>query len=274
MTLHRTTRLLLAGTVAAGLLAGCSSDGSDAAPTTTTAAATSAPGATTETTTTVAAGPTTTVASTTTATTSPPCTSGAAEPPAGAATREIADVDGDATPDQVWIAQAEDGSVEVGITTAAGGGATAPFDSASPVRRSVLVVDADDQGPIELFFDDGRLVQLHAFVDCRIVPVTNPEGETYTFGLGFTDVGTGIGCVDTDEGRRLVGLDVDEEAAEGDTVGWSRTIVELDGTEASNGPVETGTYTRPEDDAAIELLRAVTCGDLTMADDGVTAPQP
>jgi len=247
-------------------LAACSSDsdgGASSTSTTTTIAGGTSTTAASSTSTTAAAG------SSTTAVTPPatPCTGGRVARPASAVAKAVPDVDGDGRADEGWIAEADDGTVTVGIDTAAGGGFTTPFESASPVMRSVLVVDVDEQGPVELLFDDGRLVRLYAVSDCQIVPVTNPEGETYTFGLGFTDVGTGVGCVDTPDGRRLAGLDVTSD--EGDTVAWSRTVVELDGTKARNGATEEGTFTRPADDAAIALLRQVTCGDLTTLVDGL-----
>lgn len=43
----------------------------------------------------------------------------------------------------------------------------------------------------------------------------------------------------------------------------------IDGTTARNGEVTTGTYTRGEDDAAIDLLSSTTCGDLTVPENGV-----
>ncbi len=275
---RRTSAVLLSATLAVGLLGACSSDdAADSTSTTSTtppATSTSAPATTAPATT---AAPTTSAPApvpTTTVASSGPCATGAVPIPAGAARREVVDVDGDDRPDEGWIAQGDDGVVTVGINTAAGGGATTTFDSASPVTRTVLVANADEQGPVELFLDDGRLVQLHAFADCAIAPVRNPEGEDYTFGLGFTDVGTGVGCVDTPDGRRLAGLDLDDEQMGPDgEVAWSRTIVELDGLTAENGTTTTGTYRQPEDDAAVALLTTVTCGDLTVADDGITLPE-
>ena len=122
---------------------------------------------------------------------------------------------------------------------------------------------------MELIFSDGRSAELHAFVDCAIVPVTNPQGRTYAFDLGNRiGTGTGIGCVDTPDGRRLAGL---QRRTSSDTsvVHWKQTIVELDGTHARNGATTTGVYRSPADDAAIARLDAITCGDVTMADDGI-----
>ncbi|QXC61129.1 hypothetical protein KSP35_22930 [Aquihabitans sp. G128] len=274
MSIHRTTSgLLLAAALSAGLLAGCSSDGSDAspsttaAPTTTVASTTSAPGSTTAPATTAADLPASTTA--TTAAPQQACTSGAPAIPSGAVQKPIVDVDGDGKADVGFIHDAG-GTVTVGIVTAAGGGATAAFDSASPVTRTMLVANADERGPAEIFLDDGRLVQLDAFVGCKIVPVTNPQGQPYEFGLGFTDVGTGVGCIDTPGGRRLAGLDIDQKTSTDTTVHWTSTVVELDGAKAKNGKTTKGTYARPADDAKVQLLSSVTCGTLTAATDGIT----
>ena len=180
----------------------------------------------------------------------------------------MVDVDADSRPDTAWIATAADGTVTVGIVTAAGGGATRRFVSASPVRRSILVVDTNQRPPVEILADTGRSVQLWAFQDCAIVDITDSQSKPYEFSLGFTDIGTGVGCVTIDGLQELVGLDAKEN---GDMVDWSRTIVDLDGTRARNGATSTGTFTRPGDDQKIELLHQVTCGEMTIGKDGLTA---
>jgi len=212
---------------------------------------------------------TTSTAPTTRTTSAPPvtagtvCTTGDHTIPADAVTRRTIDVDGDGQADEAWIVTGN-GTTTFGIATSAGGGATVPFDSASPVMRTALVVDADGKPPAEILLDDGRSVQLYAFDACRIVPITNPQGQPYVFSLGFTDVGTGVGCAD----GHLLGLDA---KINGSTVDWSRTVIDLDGTHAANGAVTTGTYQSPADDAAIATLHTVTCGDATIANSGVTA---
>ena len=45
------------------------------------------------------------------------------------------------------------------------------ISSASPVARSLLVADADGDGRSELFFSDGRTVDLYAFDACTVTPV-------------------------------------------------------------------------------------------------------
>lgn len=83
---------------------------------------------------------------------------------------------------------------------------------------------------------------------------------------------TGVGCVDADgDGQRdLVGLNI--TSSDDTTVEWTRTIIERDGLQASNGARDSGTYRRGRDDAAIAALSTVTCGGLTIHDDGLRQP--
>lgn len=225
-----------------------------------------------------AGGPTATTAPTTTAPTasSPSATSATGCPaspeeaaPAGAATNKTIDVDGDGRPDTAWFAPADNGVRRFGITTASGRVASVDVPLAGPTALRAMVVDADERPPAEIIVSDGRTALLYVFTRCEVVRVTNPQGGQYAFDLGFRGTGTGVGCVDADrDGRRdLVGLlRIDERDG---VVRWSRTIIRLDGTHAANGARDTGTFTRPRDDAAIELLSTISCGDETIAD-GVT----
>lgn len=144
-----------------------------------------------------------------------------------------------------------------------------PFQSASPVERSALVVNADERGPVEIILSDGRRASLYAFRGCSIKAVRNPQGKLYTFALGDrVGTGSGIGCVQTSAGRRLVGLD-EMRNADNSIVNWSRTVIELDGLRAHNGSVSHGTYHLPADQAKVDLLDDITCGDLTIHGKGV-----
>jgi hypothetical protein len=265
------------------VLAGCSSSGgSDASGTTTPGATTtvvpgsSTPGDTTTTAggaagSTTAPGTATTTSAASTTTANPPggCTSGATPIPGGAKTKQTIDVDGDGKADMVWIASDGQAHVTVGIATAAGGGSTTPFDSASPVERSVLVVDADNAGPAELIFSDGRGASLYAFVDCKIQAVQNPEGQHYAFDLGDRiGTGSGIGCVGSGAARRLVGFNVD--SSQGAVVQWSYTPIILRGLKAHNGKKVHRTFQMPADQAKFQTLQDVTCGNTTIQKDGVT----
>jgi hypothetical protein len=198
------------------------------------------------------------------------CTGTAPPVPEGAARGEVVDLDGDGRADEAWMAADPDGTRRMGVVTAAGGGSVVTVESASPQPLTLLAVDADEAPPVELFVSDGRTAQLWAFADCAIAPVTNPEGEQYLFDLGFRGTGTGIGCRDTDEGRQLVGLNVLDD--DGTTVSWSRTVIERDGLEAANGATDEGTFTHGDDDAAIDLLHDISCGDLTIDADGIRQP--
>jgi hypothetical protein len=189
----------------------------------------------------------------------------------GAGVGQIVDVDGDARPDTGWLAVHDDGSRELGVATEAGGGDLVPMDSPSPNVLTLLAVDADEEPPVELFVSDGRTVELWAFADCQLAPVTNPEGAPYLFDLGVRGTGTGIGCQDAEGGRQLVGLNVVDD--DGTVVDWTRTVIDRDGLAASNGQTDEGRFERPADDAAIDLLHTVSCGEVTITEDGIQQPQ-
>jgi hypothetical protein len=209
-------------------------------------------------------------------TTAPPgegCTGGGVEEPTGegVGAGDIVDVDGDGRGDRAWLSVRPDGSRELGVATAAGGGDAVPMDSASPNVLTLLAVDADEEPPVELFMSDGRTVELWAFADCALAAVTDPDGAPYLFDLGFRGTGTGVGCRDADGGRELVGLNVVDD--DGTVVDWTRTVIERDELIASNGATDEGRFERPADDGAIELLHTVSCGDVTMTSDGIQQPQ-
>jgi hypothetical protein len=176
-------------------------------------------------------------------------------------------VDGDGRPDTVWIDDQSPagGGFPFGISTASGGVFSADFVSASPVQRSVLVADVTGTGEFVALASDGRQVQLWAISRCSLVPVQNVQGEQYAFDLGFTGYGTGVGCADIDgDGvRDLVGLKTDGTSI-------TSTAVDIDGDRATNGTSRTIADAGPE---LTDLAHQVTCGDLTMARDGVRAPQ-
>jgi hypothetical protein len=183
--------------------------------------------------------------------------------PPGTNSAPTLDVDGDGRPDTEWIAQepGADGAVAFGVTTTSEGTFGATIASASPIPRSVLVADVTGAGELIALASDGRQVLLYAISSCSVVPVRNAQGRQYAFDLGFTGFGTGVGCIDVDgDGTRdLTGL-----RADGTSI--TRTIVELTGPTAANGASDTVSGATP---AQIELAHQVTCGDLTMAGNGV-----
>lgn len=235
---------------------------------TTGAGASSSPTAPSSSPTAPSSSPTTASTNPTSAGTSTACTGGSTAIPSGAAQAPAVDVDGDGRPDTGWIVTEPSGTVRAGIVTAAGGGFERTFTSASPVTRSILVLDLNADTPPLILASDGRTVLLWAVIDCSIVDVLNKSGQPYTFSLGFTDVGTGVGCETVDGRRELVGLDTGEP--QGDTVPWTSTVVTVRENQARNGQKSSGTYTRGPDDAAIGRLNGVSCGDAQP----ITAPEP
>jgi hypothetical protein len=189
------------------------------------------------------------------------CTSGAPGGASGAA-EFVADIDGDGEDDAAWV----DGRV-VHVATASGGGGThtTVLDGAG---LTLLVADVDERGPVELLVSDGALAELLTFTDCTLQPVLDWEGGPFRFDL-TGEYGTGVGCVDVDGRRELVGLNV--EGDDGTTVSWERTVIGLDGAQASRGASDSGTFRHPDQDEAIAMLHTITCHDLLIDEDGVPA---
>jgi hypothetical protein len=248
-------RSVLSALLGLALLAGCSSGDDDSA----------SPGTTTTTRTTTAAAPSTSGA---TGAGTAGCPAAGGERPSGvpatADSKQTLDVDGDGRPDTVYIDDETGGGggVPFGIVTASGADFFENFASASPVGRSVLVADVTGKGEFVALASDGRAVKLWAISDCSFVPVQNAQGQQYTFDLGFTGFGTGVGCADVDgDGvRDLVGLQVDGTSL-------TSTVVQLEGARATNG---TSTTIADASPALVDSAHQVTCGDLTMAANGVS----
>lgn len=190
--------------------------------------------------------------------------------PDGAVVRPVVDVDGDAVPDRAWIAN-EGPITRVGIVTAAGGGASIDLASSTTQPRSALVAQATGRPPAQVIVSDGRLASLFVFLDCEIRAVRNREGATYEFSLGVNEFGTGVGCAVVDGRPELVGLNIVDETDS--TVTWTRTVIELTGVTAQNGPVDQGQFTKGLDDEAIALLRTVACGSDVIDTFGLTEPR-
>jgi len=189
--------------------------------------------------------------------------------PAGAQSKQTIDVDGDGRPDTEWIADRPDssGGVPFGVRTASGAVFSATIQSASPVARSVMFADVTGHGEVIALASDGRQVLLYAVSECQIIPEKNLQGKQYAFDLGFTGFGTGVGCVDADSDGTtdLVGLKLTTEANGPGTI--TRTIVRLTGPNARNGASDTVPVTRA---SMADEARSITCGDVSMTEDGVT----
>ncbi len=258
------------------LLGACSSSTSDAGGTTTSARHRSTTTTTTSVVPTTQA-PTTTAVPVTTISAPPTtfgrgCSSPPGTVPAGAAATQIPDVDGDGRPDRAYFApSAGNGTRQLVVITAAGGRASATVSSASPSAASALVVEPGSPAAPLVLLSDNREVFLFAYVNCTLAVVHNRQGAQYTFDLGFRGTGTGVGCIPDGARTDLVGLNIVSQDAT--TVHWSRTVIDVSGTSARNGASTTGTFTQPQDAAAISLLSTVSCGNQTISANGVHEPE-
>lgn len=188
------------------------------------------------------------------------------------------DLDGDGQADSIFL-QAEP-EPQVVYVLDSGGAGSAPIPVAASadgtIKQPTIIgaADADEDGRDEVFVEryvgsavvPMTLVQVARLVDCQLVFVQNVAGEPYAFKVkSVTAYGYGVGCVDADgDGRSdLVGLEAEASTISDGAVEWTRTIVDLEGAQATNGPVDTGTFLRPQEDEAIALLGDVSCGEET-----------
>ncbi|QLL08226.1 hypothetical protein [Mycobacterium vicinigordonae] len=205
---------------------------------------------------------------------SPGCPPGGAALPPGSVQRQVGDLDGDGLPDALWIglAQGENGATTrlLGVSTASGARIAVPVISASPIPLRALAIDAQQNGDHQILVSDGRGAYLYAFAQCELQAVVdNHYGKPFVFDLqNLRDTGTGIGCSDLGDGRRLVALQ-----ALDDGVQWTvrRTEINLDGTRATTGRSDTLTAASPQD-PEVTSAHTISCGNLTIDQDGVQQP--
>ena len=183
--------------------------------------------------------------------------------PAGAVTAPVVDVDGDGRGDQVWYSGPS--PQRVGLRTASGAVTSSVVDTAKPVN-AVLVVDADQRGPVEVLIDNGSGIDLWVVLDCRLVPVIGPDGAPYLFDTGYRGNGTGAICADVDgDGRRdLVGVNLETDEADGQDVSLARTVIDLDGATAAHGYHDRITVTIDADPATPNPYSGIRCGSLSL----------
>jgi hypothetical protein len=181
--------------------------------------------------------------------------------PHGAHTGATGDLDGDGRPDTLWLSGGS--PRRLGVETASGAVFSTQFTSAAPQAASALGARLGDGSAIVLL-DTGRAVPLYAVIDCALVPTANVQGQQYTFDLGFTGYGTGVGCAELRRGLQLVGLKA-ESTDSGTTFTVTRTPIELDdhGASARNGQDEVVAEGVAADDPAVTEAQSVTCGTAT-----------
>jgi len=204
----------------------------------------------------------------------PGCAPGGTPPPAGAAHRQVGDLDGDGQPDTLWVGEfrgADGPTVRVvGVTTASGASSDVEVPSASPMPLSALAVDAQNDGGNQVIVSDGRGARLYTFADCRLQTVVDGHyGRPFLFDMqNLRDQGTGVGCSDFGDGRRLVALQASQTGGQ-----WSvrRTEIDVSGTRASTGRSDTVTAASAQD-PAVTSAQTISCGDLTIGKDGVQQP--
>jgi hypothetical protein len=131
-----------------------------------------------------------------------------------------------------------------------------------------MVADVTGKGEFIALASDNRQALLYGISSCSFVPELNAQGQQYAFDLGFGNFGTGVGCVDAnnDGTTDLVGLKYEPETNGAGTI--ERTIVELNGPQARNGATDTVPVTRASE---IDEAQMVGCGDVTLANDGVSS---
>lgn len=158
----------------------------------------------------------------------------------------------------------------VGVTTASGAISDVQVDSASPIPLSALAVDAQENGGNQIIVSDGRGARLYTFADCRLQTVVDGHyGRPFLFDQqNLRDQGTGVGCSDLGDGRHLVALQASQTDGQ-----WTvrRTEIDLNGTVATTGRSDTVTAASAQD-AAVTSAQTISCGNLTIGQDGVQQP--
>ncbi|OBK93377.1 hypothetical protein A5645_20850 [Mycobacterium asiaticum] len=196
----------------------------------------------------------------------PGCAPAGNPAPPGAAERQVGDLDGDELPDTLWVATGR----LVGVSTASGANSQVQISTASPMPLQALAIDAQDDGNHQVVVSTGRNAHLHVFTDCRLQPVVdNHYRRPFLFDLeNLAGNGTGVGCSDLGDGRRLVGLQALQDAGR-----WTvrRTEIDLNATLASTGRSDTLTAASAQD-PVVTSAQTISCGDLTINQDGVQEP--
>jgi hypothetical protein len=134
---------------------------------------------------------------------------------------------------------------------------------------TALAIDAQNDGGNQIIVSDGRSARLYTFTECRLQAVVDSEGAPFVFDLqNLRDHGTGVGCSDLGDGRRLVGLQALQDGGQ-----WTvrRTVIDLHGTLATIGQSDTVTATSAQG-PALTSAQTISCGDLTISKDGVQQP--
>jgi hypothetical protein len=193
------------------------------------------------------------------------CGPGGGPPPKEkAAGKDVSAVFGQ--PATLWIS-----NFIVGLSTPQGY-SQAAIESPSPLSRSAMMIDAQQDGNHQVIVDTGREAILYTVIGCTIAPAVDDKGLSFRFDIGHRrDVGDGIGCSDLGDGRRLVQLLQMRDDQDKPLLTVRRTEINLNGPLATAGRSDVVTATS-EQDPAWTTAANISCGDSTMAGDGVQAP--
>lgn len=201
----------------------------------------------------------------------PECPSGGPTP-RGEVAPAAADLDGDGADDTVYmIDQNVEDERRLGVLLA-NGHSTETSYGGNLIASAYGPVDLNGDGREELFVvSSGNTAsipsaQVAVLDGCELVIAVDAEGEPYTFlvsdhGLEDGDIDlAGVGCTDVDDDGALdlVGLAGYDEG--GGRFRWTRTIVRLEGAELTNGPTDEGVFQAGLDDAGIDGLGRLSCG--------------
>jgi hypothetical protein len=185
-------------------------------------------------------------------------------PPRHASSKDVSAVYGQ--PATLWISD-----TVVGITTAQGY-SEAAIETPSPLQRSALMIDAQQDGNHQVIVDTGREAILYTVSGCTIAPAVDERGRSFRLDIGHRRaLGDGIGCSDLGDGPHLVQLLQLRDDEDKPLLAVRRTEVDLNGPMATIGRSDTITATS-EQDPAWTTASNISCGDLTIARDGVAAP--
>jgi hypothetical protein len=104
-------------------------------------------------------------------------------PPSKTASTDVSAVYGQ--PATLWLSD-----TEVGITTPQGYSA-AEIHTASPLRPSALMIDAQQDGNHQVIVDTGRETILYVVTGCTIAPAVDERGLSFVLDIGHRrDLGT------------------------------------------------------------------------------------
>jgi hypothetical protein len=196
------------------------------------------------------------------------CPAGGAAIPSGAGTAHTVDLDGDGKGDTIWLKDIS-GRRTLGVRTASGAGFTRTFQSAAPQAAGALANRLSD-GSAVILLDTGRAVPLYAVVGCKIIESVNAQGQQYSFDLGFTGYGTGVGCPLVGGNRRLTGYNTVVGTGGKNKVTRTTIIMSGGGAKARNGSAVILGTSFTDDSGTVKIARSVTCGSAKMAGEPVS----